>query len=99
MVLKWRDRRGVLMISKKYSNTIEEVMNKRGIKLQLKFIIDYKRGKGYIDLSDQMGSYCSCLRRGVKWYYKVAMDTFCNTSLLDIFSIYKEVIGSYKIIT
>lgn len=99
MVLKWRDRRGVLMISTKHSNTIEEVMTKRGIKLKPKVVIDYNRGKGYIDLCDQMGSYSSCLRRGVKWYRKVAIDIICNTSLLNAFSIYKEVTGNYKTIT
>jgi len=65
MVLKWRDRRDVLMISTKHSNTMEEVMTKRGMKLKPNIVIDYNRGKGYIDLCDQMGSYlfekrCEC---------------------------------------
>jgi hypothetical protein len=46
-----------------------------------------------------MGSYSSCLRRGVKWYRKVAMDIICNTSLLNAFSIYKGVTGNSKTIT
>jgi len=99
MVLKWRDRRDVLMISTKHSNAMEEVMAKRGIKIKPKVVIDYNRGKGYIDLTDQMGSYSSCLRRGVKWYRKVAMDIICNTSLLNAFSIYKGVTGNSKTIT
>jgi len=99
MVLKWRDRRDVLMISTKHSNTMEEVMAKRGIKIKPKAVINYNRGKGYIDLTDQMGSYSSCLRRGVKWYRKVAMDIICNTLLLNAFSIYKGVTGNSKTIT
>lgn len=76
-----------------------EVITKKRTKIKPKVVIDYSRGKGYIDLSDQMGSYSSCLRRGVKWYRKVAMDIICNTSLLNAFSIYKEVTGNSKTIT
>ncbi|XP_025413673.1 piggyBac transposable element-derived protein 4-like [Sipha flava] len=68
MVLKWRDHRDVLMISTKHSNTMEEVMTKR-IKIKPKVVINYNRDKGYIDLSDQMGSYSSCLR-GMKCIFK-----------------------------
>ncbi|KAF0713696.1 piggyBac transposable element-derived protein 4-like, partial [Aphis craccivora] len=93
------DRRDVLMISTKHLNMMEEVMAKRGIKIKPKVVIDYNRGKGYIDLTDQMGSYSSCLRRGMKWYRKVAMDIICNTSLLNAFSIYKGVTGNSKTIT
>jgi hypothetical protein len=96
MVLKWRDHRDVLMISTKHSNTMEEVMTKR-IKIKPKVVINYNRDKGYIDLSDQMGSYSSCLR-GMKWYRKIAIDIICNTSLLNTFSIYKEVTGNSKTI-
>lgn len=46
-----------------------------------------------------MGSYSSCQRRGVKWHRKVAMNIICNTSLLNAFSIYKEVTGNSKTIT
>jgi len=53
------------MINTKHSNTMEEVMIKRGMKLKPNIVIDYNRGKGYIDLCDQMGSYlfekrCEC---------------------------------------
>jgi len=43
-------------------------MTKRGIKIKPKVVIDYNCNKEYIDLSDQMASYNSCLGRGVKWY-------------------------------
>lgn len=42
---------------------MEEVMTKRGIKIKPKVIIDYNHGKGYINLSDQMGSYSKYLSR------------------------------------
>lgn len=60
-------------------------------------MIDHNRGKGYINLSDKMGSYSICLRC-VEWYRKVAMDIICNTSLLNDFSIYKEVTGNSRTI-
>lgn len=43
---------------------------RRGNKLKPNAIIDYNRGKGLIDVSDQLGSYHSCFRKGVKWYRK-----------------------------
>lgn len=64
---------------------------RRGNKLKPNAIIDYNRGKGLIDVSDQLGSYHSCFRKGVKWYRKVALDIICNTELVNAFSIYKKV--------
>ncbi|XP_055910454.1 piggyBac transposable element-derived protein 4-like [Eupeodes corollae] len=37
-------------------------------------IIEYNKGKSGIDLSDQMASYATTLRRGLKWYRKVAIE-------------------------
>lgn len=43
-------------------------------------IIKYNVGKGFIDLTDHIGSYSSCLRRSVKCYRKVAFDLLLNVS-------------------
>ncbi|XP_029348597.1 piggyBac transposable element-derived protein 4-like, partial [Acyrthosiphon pisum] len=71
-VLKWKDRRDVLMISTKH---------------------------GLIDVSDQIGAYHTCLRKGVKWYRKVAFDIICNTAVVNAFSLYKAVTNNNKSIT
>jgi len=98
-VLKWKDRRDVLMISTKHGNSMNEVQMKRGKKIKPNAIIDYNRGKGLIDVSDQIGSYHTCLRKGVKWYRKVAFDIICNTALINAFSLYKAVTNNNISIT
>ena len=35
-------------------------------------VLAYNRGKGSIDLSDQIAFYVTTLRKGVKWYRKLA---------------------------
>ncbi|KAG5865821.1 hypothetical protein JTB14_025056 [Gonioctena quinquepunctata] len=32
-------------------------------------IVNYNYGQGGIDKADQMTSYATCIRKGVKWYY------------------------------
>jgi len=98
-VLKWKDRRDVLMISTKHGNSMNEVQMKRGKKIKPNVIIDYNRGKGLIDVSDQIGAYHTCLRKGVKWYRKVAFDIICNTAVVNAFSLYKAVTNNNKSIT
>ena len=67
-ILKWKDKRDDLLLSTKHSNEIM-VMQKRGnIVIKLTVIVDYNEGKSYVDISDQMASYCSPLRKSVKWY-------------------------------
>ena len=73
-ILKWKDKRDVLLLSTKHSNETV-VMQKRGnIVIKLKVIVDYNEGKSYVDISDQMASYCSPLRKSVKWYKKIVFN-------------------------
>ncbi|CAF1652317.1 unnamed protein product [Adineta ricciae] len=72
-LIKWKDKRDVLMISTKpsYSATVIDTkktnkLNERIMKPQ--FVMDYNQGKQGIDLSDQLSSYYTCLRRSIKWY-------------------------------
>lgn len=63
---------------------MNEVQMKRGKKIKPNAIIDYNHGKGLIE---QIGSYHTCLRKGVKWYRKIAFDIICNTALINAFSL------------
>lgn len=98
-VLKWKDRRDVLMISTKHSNSMNKIQMKRGKKIKPNAIIYYNRGKGLIDVSDQISSYHTCLCKGVKWYRKIAFDIICNTELVNAFSLYKAFANNNKSIT
>ncbi|KAJ8893069.1 hypothetical protein PR048_005651 [Dryococelus australis] len=54
LVLKWKDKRDVLVLLTKYGDKIGQVKTKRGIVAKPKAIVDYNEGKAPIDLSDQM---------------------------------------------
>lgn len=43
-------------------------------------VIDYNKAKLGVDISDQMTSYATTLRRGVKWYRKVAFELLLGMS-------------------
>lgn len=67
VVLKWRDRRDVLVLSTKHTDKL--VTNRQRVgEVEKPKIISEFRYKAFIDLSDQMKAYSSCLRRGLKWY-------------------------------
>lgn len=93
MVLKWKDRRDVLMLSTKHDNSMKS-FNRRGKTFEKPSVVaEYNKGKGYIDLTDQMGSYHTCLRKSIKWYRKLIFDIICNTSMVNALSIYTDVTG------
>lgn len=54
-------------------------------------ILAYNKGKGGIDLSDQMTSYVSSLRKGIKWYRKLAMELLLGMAIVNSWVIYKKV--------
>jgi hypothetical protein len=53
-------------------------------------VLDYNEGRIGTDLSDQLSSYYTCLRRSIKWYRKVAFELVFGTALVNSYLIYKE---------
>jgi len=95
VVMKWKDKRDVLMLSTKHKNNLIETTNKRGQKLlKPQMVIDYNKAKGYVDISDLRNSYHSPLRRSIKWYRKIAFEVLLNTSLLNALTLFTAVIGN-----
>ncbi len=62
-----------------------------------KFVVDYSKGRQGTDLSDQLSSYCTCLRRSIKWYRKVAFELVFGTALVNSYLIYKENYAASKV--
>lgn len=93
MVLKWKDRRDVLMLSTKHDNSMTRFNRRRTIIEKPRVVADYNKGKGYIDLTDQMGSCHTRLRKSIKWYKKLIFDIICNTTMVNALSIYTSVTG------
>ncbi|XP_072398217.1 uncharacterized protein [Diabrotica undecimpunctata] len=66
-------------------------LQRRGNNIQKpKVVVDYNSGKSSIDLSDQMWSYSTALRRTVRWYKKIAIEILLGTSIVNAHFIYKE---------
>ena len=94
-LIMWKDKRDVLMISTKLSHSVASVetgknnkSNKRIMKPQV--IVDYNEGKHGVDLSDQLSTYYTCLRRSKKWYRKMAFEMIFGMSIVNAYLMYQE---------
>ena len=108
VVLKWKDTRDVRLLTTKHQPEMEEIavrpatyatnstsnVQTRPRKRKPTAIIDYNKGKAGIDLSDQMASYACVLRKGVKWYRKLAMELLLGVSVVNAYVIYKKATNS-----
>jgi hypothetical protein len=71
-IVKWKDKREVLMITTKHSCEFEEGANRRGVlKTKPDVIFEYNKYMAGVDRLDQMLSYYTNERRTKKWYLKV----------------------------
>lgn len=60
-------------------------------------IIDYNKGKAGIDLSDQLSSYNSSVRKSIRWYHKVAIELLFGTSIVIALVIYNKIKPNNKL--
>ncbi|XP_071051342.1 piggyBac transposable element-derived protein 4-like [Onthophagus taurus] len=91
-ILSWRDKRYVLMLSTKHSDSQTEVRNRRGqTKKKPEVVLAYNKGKSPVDKSDQITAYQSPLRKTIKWYRKLAFEILLNTAIVNAGLMYKEV--------
>lgn len=89
-VMKWKDKRDVLLLSTKHSSKFVKTTNNRGQeKYKPKIVVDYNKSKGAIDLSDQMTAYSSPLRKSLKWYKKLGIELILNTVMVNALILYK----------
>ncbi|KAJ8959751.1 hypothetical protein NQ314_006180 [Rhamnusium bicolor] len=72
LVLKWKDKRKVLVISAKHTAASDKCNNKRGVEKEKPIcVIDYNQNMSGVDRSDQMISYYTTPRKTIRWYLKV----------------------------
>lgn len=89
-VLKWCDKRDVKMISTCHDGN-ETVMTKSKSqveKMKPRCVVDYDNGKSPVDVSDQLASYSTALRRCNKWYRKVIIEVLWGTSVVNAHYLY-----------
>ena len=96
---KWKDRRDVFMLTTKY--VPEMVTQKRRAEeiTKPRSIIEYNKHKAYIDISDQMKSYNSSLRRGVKWYRKLAIELVVGSTIVNAYVLHQQITNDKMSIT
>ena len=79
VVLNWLDTRYVRVLTTKHAPEMVDInansaSTSRQINKQKPLpICEYNKDKAGIDISDQMGSYATTLRKGIKWYRKLAI--------------------------
>ncbi|KAG8329442.1 hypothetical protein J6590_085857 [Homalodisca vitripennis] len=54
IIIRWRDKREVMMISKIHTEETVDVPQRGGPKKKPKCVADYNRAKSFIDMSDQL---------------------------------------------
>lgn len=87
-VIKWQDRREVLMLSTKHKDQLLSVSKRGKEVMKPKAVLDYNKAKSFIDLSDQMSSYSTTLRRTIKWYRKIIFELLFGTSVVNALVLY-----------
>ncbi|CAH2009194.1 unnamed protein product [Acanthoscelides obtectus] len=90
-IMKWKDKRGVLLLSTKHTHETVMVHKRAGDVEKPIAVLEYNKAKSSIDLSDQMASYYSALRKTVKWYRKIAIDLIFGTALVNAHFLYKAI--------
>lgn len=74
-------------------SSLTETRNKLGnIKKKPSTVLEYNKGKSFIDVSDQLASYGTSVRRGLKWYRKVMFELLTNTAIVNAHSLYKSTV-------
>lgn len=72
LILKWKDKRDVMMISSRHNADFAEVKNRLGkTKIKPEVVREYNENMSGVDRSDQMLSYYSSPRKTLRWYIKV----------------------------
>jgi len=90
-VLKWKNKRDVLMLSTKHSAEMTTVHNKFYSYEKPKIVVEYNLGKSSVDLSDQMTAYSSPLRKTLKWYRKLVIKLLLNTCMVNAMVLFKQI--------
>lgn len=99
VVTKWKDKREVLMLSTKHTTEMVDVHQRGGIVQKPVSVVDYNKSKGFIDISDQMKSYSTALRKSVKWYRKIAIELLLGSAIVNAYVVHQKVTNSKMSIT
>jgi hypothetical protein len=94
-VIRWESKRAVCMLTTVpgHDATLSSTGKKDRTGAEVKkpdCVIQYNVAKKGVDLSDQLGSYYTSLRKGLKWYRKVAFELLTSTSLVNAWVVFNS---------
>lgn len=94
-VIKWTDKRQVLMMTSytEHKGKMTELNKRnrfRNIVKKPDCVISYNNAKKGVDLSDQLASYYSSLRKTIKWYRKVVMELIFGTTVVNAWTLHRN---------
>ncbi|XP_025190988.1 piggyBac transposable element-derived protein 4-like [Melanaphis sacchari] len=72
-VLKWKDKRDVLMISSEFSHSMCEVSSRTEVRQKPIIVKKYNENMSGIDRQDQMASYYPCERKSLRNVKKISL--------------------------
>ncbi|XP_046666743.1 piggyBac transposable element-derived protein 4-like [Homalodisca vitripennis] len=95
VVTKWKDKREVRMLSTKHE--VEYVLtgkiDKKGNDIfKPLVIVEYNKGKMGIDVSDQLSSYSTGVRKSRRWYHKAAEEIVLGTAVVNSWLAYTNAV-------
>lgn len=92
VITKWQDKREVHMLSTLHGPQFVETGKKGNTATRLKPLVihDYNNAKVGIDLSDQMSSYSTAVRKTMRWYHKVGEEILLGTAVVNSWLAYNS---------
>ncbi|VDO25445.1 unnamed protein product [Haemonchus placei] len=90
MVLKWRDKRDLYMISAEHDAAI-------GSSQKPTVVENYNEMKSFVDVSDQMAAYTPFVRKTAKWYKSFFFHLLTQTAVVNAWKLYRDVIKNVRL--
>ena len=100
VIAKWKSRRDVIMLSTQHDLSMIGTGKKNRQNEEMKkpeIIMSYNKAKQGIDVSDQMASYFTPLRKTIRWYHKIGFEFLLNTAVVNAVIIFQELRGKIHI--
>lgn len=79
------------MLSTKHDSSMQTITSRRKEINKPSVVVDYNKGKAFIDLSDQMSVYSPYLRRTLKWYKTVVFHLLTATTVVNALVLYNKI--------
>lgn len=86
LVMKWKDKREILMLSTFHDNSMVDT--------KPQVVLDYIKAKLFVDTSDQIAVYYPFVRRTTKWYLRLTFYIITQTCLINAWRLYHDKFGT-----